>query len=187
MSATQIVGVADLRVVRAEKSMVTLITYALGSCIGLVAYDAVAHVGGLLHYMLPDSTLDSAKGASNPAMFADLGIPLLLQKCCDLGAEKKRLMLYAAGGAEALGVPNTFEIGKRNQLALRKLLWKAGVLLRSESLGGTLSRTIRLEVGTGRIGIRTGGGAEQWIPEMGRRTPPMVPVQHLDESRRRES
>ncbi len=139
----------------------TLVTYALGSCIGLMVYDRVARVGGMLHYMLPDSAIDLEKAAANPAMFADVGIPLLFRSCYQLGAEKKRMVAYAAGGAEPLTGFNSFEIGRRNQLALKKILWKAGVILRGESLGGTLSRTVRLELATGRIGMRTGAGIEE--------------------------
>jgi len=160
---TQTIGVADFHVSR--QPYVSLVTYALGSCIGLMVYDPVVRVGGMLHYMLPDSTLDLEKAAKTPAMFADVGIPLLFRSCYELGAEKKRMTVYAAGGAQVMGTGDLFEIGKRNQLALKKILWKAGVLLRGSELGGTLSRTIRLDLNSGRILMRTGGSRDEVLHE----------------------
>jgi chemotaxis protein CheD len=156
---TLTVGVGELRVSGNRED--ALVTYALGSCIGLIVYDGVAKVGGLLHYMLPDSTIDAAKAAATPAMFADTGIPLLFRSCYELGAEKKRMTVHAAGGAQVMGSADMFEIGKRNQLALKKILWKAGVLMRGDAVGGTVSRTVRIELDTGRIVLRTAGGAEE--------------------------
>ena len=161
----QMVGVADFRVARWDGSSQgdALVTYALGSCIGLVVHDPVAMVGGLLHYMLPESTLDADKAGSNPAMFADTGIPLLFRSCYSLGAEKKRMAVFAAGGAQPLTGNNSFEIGKRNQLALKRILWKAGVILRGEALGGTQSRTVRLDLTSGRILMRTESAIETCV------------------------
>ena len=164
-TASHTIGVADLHV--SNRPELSLVTYALGSCIGLMVYDPVAKVGGMLHYMLPESSLDPEKAARTPAMFADAGIPLLFRKCYVLGAEKKRMTVFAAGGAQVMGTGDLFEIGKRNQLALKKILWKAGVLLRGEAMGGTVSRTIRLELGQGRILMRTGGGREEVFHEGG--------------------
>jgi chemotaxis protein CheD len=134
-----------------------LTTYALGSCIGLAVHDPKAAVGGLLHFMLPDSTIDPDRSRGSPCMFADTGIPLLLAKVCERGANKRRLVVHAVGGAQMLDQQNVFEIGKRNYLAMRRILWKAGILLQGEAVGGTNSRTVRLEVGTGRIWLQEAG------------------------------
>ena len=113
-----------------------LVTFALGSCIGLTAYDPVSAVGGLLHFMLPDSTIDPERARVNPCMFADTGIPLLLDRVCKHGGAKRRLAVHAVGGAQMLDQQGVFEIGKRNYLAMRKALWKAGSLLHGEAVGG---------------------------------------------------
>lgn len=134
-----------------------LVTFALGSCIGLAAYDPAAVVGGLLHFMLPDSAIDPDKARTNPYMFADTGIALLLRRLYQLGACKRRLILHAVGAARMLDPEGVFEIGKRNHLAARKMLWKAGLLLQDEAVGGEESRTLRLEIGTGRLWFQQGG------------------------------
>jgi len=139
-----------------------LVTYALGSCIGIVIYDPVSKVGGLLHYLLPDSKIDPEKAQANPYMFADTGIPELFHRAYRSGAEKKRLRVMVAGGAQVLA-SELFQIGKRNELAMKKIFWQAGVLIKRQETGGEHSRTVRLEVGTGRIFMRTGGLAEQEI------------------------
>jgi chemotaxis protein CheD len=154
-----VVGVGDCRVSNDPNGV--LVTYALGSCIAVTVHDPVAGVGGLLHFMLPESSLDRAKAQQNPFMFADTGIPLLFQTAYKLGAEKRRLAVTAAGGAQMMDQRGVFNIGKRNYLTMRKILWKAGVLVRAEDVGGLVARTVRLEVASGRVSMRGPGEVEQ--------------------------
>ena len=156
-----IVGMADCKVAKVAGQV--LATYALGSCIGLSVYDPQTGVGGLLHYMLPDSAIDPARSKENPYMFADTGIPKLLDAVCSQGANRRRLLAYAAGGASIMDPQAIFDIGKRNTLALRKILWKAGILLAGEAVGGGNSRTVRLEIGTGRLWLQEGGGQKALV------------------------
>jgi chemotaxis protein CheD len=159
---TIVVGVADCKIAQAAGEELT--TYALGSCIGLAVYDPVAHVGGLLHYMLPDSSIDPSRGRDNPYKFADTGIPLLLSRVCERGASKRRLIVLVAGAADMIAVIGGFEIGKRNYMALRKLLWKSGLLIHGEAVGGNQSRTIRLEIGTGNLWMQESAGKRALLP-----------------------
>jgi len=138
----------------------TLVTYALGSCIAVILHEPQRKVGGMLHYMLPDSALDRDKAARNPFMFADTGIPKLFEQVRGLGANPKRLTVRLAGGAQVLDTQNVFDIGKRNYLAAKKALWKLGLFVSSEAVGGDRSRTVRLEVSTGRSWLREGGRQE---------------------------
>jgi chemotaxis protein CheD len=149
---TLVVGVGDCLVSKDPQGL--LVTYALGSCIAILIHDPVAGVGGLLHYMLPESSIDSLKAQQRPFMYADTGIPLLFQTAYKLGAEKSRLYVAAVGGAQVMDPHGTFNIGKRNHLAMREIFWKAGVMVRAEEVGGTNSRTVRLEIATGRILLR---------------------------------
>ncbi len=91
----QIVGVADMKVSNDPEE--SIVTYSLGSCIGLVVYDSVARVGGILHYMLPESSIDKGKAEQRPYMFADSGIPRLFKSAYKMGAAKQRMKIYAAG------------------------------------------------------------------------------------------
>jgi len=151
--ATIVVDIADMAV--SANADDTLITYSLGSCIGLAIWDPVARVGGMLHYMLPESQLAPEKARSNPAMFCDTGVPKLFRAAYELGAVKSRLVVKVAGGSQLLDDNGTFNIGKRNYLALRKIFWKNGVMINGESVGGSLSRTLKLEVGTGNVSVRS--------------------------------
>ncbi len=137
----------------------TLVTYALGSCIGVVAYDPTRKVGGMLHYMLPLSRTSPDKAKENPAMFGDTGIPALFKKMYELGSSKKDMVVKVAGGATFMGDDKLFNIGKRNYAVLRKLFWKNGVIIAAEEVGGTRSRTVRLHLADGRVVI-SGGGEE---------------------------
>jgi len=148
------IGISDCMV--SNDTNAVLATHALGSCIGVVIYDPLARVGGLLHYMLPDSSADSRKGDGNPFMYADTGIPMLFHAAYAKGALKSRLIVTVLGGAQVISASDTFNIGKRNHLAMRKIMSKAGVMVHAEDVGGTAPRTVRLEVGTGRVLVSCG-------------------------------
>ncbi|MFH1156209.1 MAG: chemotaxis protein CheD [Pseudomonadota bacterium] len=153
-----IVGVADMVVGNNPND--TIITYSLGSCIGLVIYDPQARVGGILHYMLPDSTIDHDKAASKPCMFADSGIPLLFKTAYTYGAVKNRIITYVAGGAEILDQKGFFNIGKRNYLALKQIFFRNNVIIDKQDVGGNQNRTIRIDIATGYMFIKTAGSSE---------------------------
>lgn len=157
-----VVQVADCQVSKDPDG--SLVTYALGSCIAVAIHDAAAGVGGLLHLMLPESSIDRAKAHANPYMFADTGVPLLFRSAYERGAEKRRLTVRLAGGAQVMDENGVFNIGKRNYLAVRKILWKAGVLVGGEDVGGKISRTVRLEVGSGKFWLRAAGEPEHEMP-----------------------
>ncbi len=147
-----VVGIADLKASNNVKDI--LVTYALGSCIAVAIYDPVAKVGGLLHYMLPDSNLDTNKARQNPAMFADTGIPVLFKTCYQLGAEKKRIIVKIAGGASILDDSGYFRIGEKNIMALRKMFWKNNMLIAKEDTGKNYNRTVRLELASGVVRVK---------------------------------
>ena len=154
-----IVGMADMQVSKEPGAM--LISFALGSCIGVTLYDPLVRVGGLLHFMLPDSQIDLQKSQKNPWMFADTGIPLFFREAYKLGAEKKRIRVKVVGGSQVLDDSSYFNIGKRNYLALRKIFWTNNVLIHAEDIGGSVNRTIRLEIGSGRVWVKTSGDGEK--------------------------
>jgi chemotaxis protein CheD len=155
-----VVGVADMRISASHED--SLVTYALGSCLGITIHDSVAQVGGLLHVMLPLSTIDPAKASENPYMFVDTGLPRLFLEAYKIGARKERLIVKVAGGACANGngKEDYFHIGKRNLIMLRQLLWKNGVLIKAVDVAGSISRTMSLEIGTGEVLIRSNGTAK---------------------------
>jgi chemotaxis protein CheD len=152
------VGMADLRV--SADPADRLVTYALGSCLGITVYDPVARVAGMLHVMLPQSSVDAEKARINPALCVDTGVPELFRACYRLGAVKQRMQVKVAGGASASapGAPDQFQIGKRNLLTLRKLLWKNGVLVNAMDVGGhQLARTMALTVADGEVTLKVAG------------------------------
>jgi chemotaxis protein CheD len=151
-----IAAISDIKI--SNNADDVIITYALGSCIGITVYDPVAKVGGLLHYMLPDSMLDEQKAREKPAMFADTGIPLLFKSCYAMGAEKKRMIVSAVGGASILDDANFFRIGQKNIMAMRKIFWKNNVMIKAEDTGANYNRTVRLEMRMGKVFVRSSGG-----------------------------
>ncbi|MBR2214279.1 MAG: chemotaxis protein CheD [Selenomonadaceae bacterium] len=147
------VGMADYKV---GKSPATIISYGLGSCIGISLYDPQTKIGGLLHIMLPDST--QARASDNPAKFADTGLPLMLNDVLKLGAAKNRLVAKIAGGAQMFAFSNATDImrvGVRNAEAAKKALKAHGIKLIAEDTGGTYGRTVQIELDTGVYKVKT--------------------------------
>jgi chemotaxis protein CheD len=155
VSARVVVGIS-------ERSFSTqagdqVVTHALGSCVGVVVHDAQACVGGILHYMLPASSLDPEKSRINPFMFGDTGIPAFFKEAYALGAAKDRMRVVIAGGARVIESVQTLDIGARNVVIARKLFWKNGVMIAAEDVEGNRPRTLFLEVGSGRTWFTTRG------------------------------
>ena len=170
-----IVGMADVKVT--DNPLDTLITYALGSCLGIVVHDPVVHVAGLLHVMLPSSEIDVAKAKTQPAMFVDTGVPLLFKECYKLGAQKERLIVTVAGGSFSgrTDADDSFQIGKRNMITLRKLLWKNGVLIHAADTGGVQeSRTLSISVATGIVKLRTNGSLKVLTSDVSQPAPSVI-------------
>ncbi|MCP4118096.1 MAG: chemotaxis protein CheD [Desulfobacteraceae bacterium] len=150
-----IVGVADMKV--SNDPGHTLVTYSLGSCIGLVVFDPVAGVGGILHYMLPESSIDRAKAAKKPFMFADTGIPRLFKETYKYDAKKSRMNIFVVGGAQIMDQQGFFNIGKRNYMALKKMFFKNRVMVTAEDVGGHVNRTVHLDINTGEVFLKASG------------------------------
>jgi len=152
---TFVVGVADMVV--SNDSSAEIVTYSLGSCLGITVYDPVSKIGGLLHLMLPDSKIDDAKAASAPLMFVDTGVPRLFHAAYNLGADRSRLVVKVAGGAQLLDQQGIFNIGIRNFDALGKLLAQNGLKAHATDVGGLSSRTVRLDLTNGSVTVKTPG------------------------------
>lgn len=152
------VGISDMKVSNNPEDV--LITYSLGSCIGVVIWDPVAKVAGMLHYMLPDSSLDKEKAQLKPFMFADTGIPRLFKETYKYGATKSRLVVKVVGGSQIMDSSGIFNIGKRNYAVLRKIFWKNKIMVTAEDVGESGNRTVSIEVGTGRTMLKVSGRGE---------------------------
>ncbi len=150
-----VIGIAEMKVTDQPDDV--LVTYSLGSCVGLSLYDPKAGLGGMIHCMLPLSKIDPAKAQANPCMFTDTGVGCLLQAMFDAGAERRRLIAKVAGGSCLLDEKGLFKIGERNYTVLRKVLWKNNIMVAAEDVGGTASRTMHLYMESGCTTIKIGG------------------------------
>jgi len=149
------VGMADLNICKSPDVITTL---GLGSCIGLTMYDPVTKIGGMVHYMLPDST--QVRNNENIAKFADTGIDELLKKVVAAGASRQRLVAKIAGGAkmfETTGVSAIGNIGARNAEAAKQILKQKGIRLIAEDTGLNYGRTVELHCETGEFHIKAVG------------------------------
>lgn len=146
-----IVKVADFRSGTGNDILVTI---GLGSCVGIVLYDAAAHVGGLAHVLLPSPAL--GRPDSKPAKFPQTAVPLLLEEMGQRGASIRRITARLIGGASmfsGLGAPGTIQMGERNVVASRQALHQHGVAIVGEATGGDFGRTVRLWVADGRVEV----------------------------------
>lgn len=148
------VGIAQMDVV---KSPNTIRTSGLGSCVGAVLYDETTKIAGLIHVMLPDSSLGRV-GANNVAKFADTGITALIERLVSEGASKSNLKAKIAGGAQMFQFSSdkdSMRIGPRNVEAVKEQLRKHGIRIVAEDTGGNSGRTIEFNPQTSKLNIRT--------------------------------
>ena len=147
------VGIADMKIAQGSG---ILITYALGSCIGLCFHDPRLKLGALLHIMLP---LNMETGRKNPMKYADAGIRETLRQLEAKGASKSRMTVKIAGGAKMFEVNggNLGNIGQRNIESVHLILRKEGIRLMAEDVGGTVARTLLFDVVSGQGCIRSYG------------------------------
>ena len=149
------IGISEMHISDSPDDM--LITYSLGSCVGVSMYDPDAVLGGLIHCMLPMSKIDPARARLRPCMFIDTGITLMLQELLNKGANKQRLVVKVGGAASLMNDDSMFRIGERNIVILRKLLWKNKLLITAEETGGTVARTMALYMDTGKTTLKVQG------------------------------
>ena len=153
-----VVGVGDMSA--ANNPAITLSTYALGSCGAVLLYDAGSRAGALLHLMLPESKLSPEKARAQPAMFADTGLPLTLRSFQGVRGDLTRVRIFLAGGASVLCTTDTFKIGERNLRATTSFLAHYGLRAHHAAVGGTINRTVHLNIGTGLVTLKTPDATE---------------------------
>ena len=151
------VAMADLMV--SQDQSLTLCTFPLGACLGIAIYDPVIKVGGILHSMLPDSSIGPKRAAARPGMFLDTGLARLLANAEALKVKKENLLVYVAGASEILDETTFFNLGKRNYTVLAGLLARHGVTIYAEDVGGRANRTMQLNLATGEVRVKIPGQA----------------------------
>ncbi len=150
-----VVGVGDMAI--SNNPDLTLVTYSLGSCLGIAIFDPVSRVGGLLHVMLPDSTIDPVKASARPGMFIDTGVPALFRAAYELRADKRRIQIYVVGGAQIMDNSGFFNIGKRNCEALESLFRQHQLPVVGQQVGGLHNRTMFLRLHSGQVTLKMSG------------------------------
>ncbi len=153
------VDIAECKI--SNDSLSILETYALGGCVAVLLYDPVAKIGGLLHYMLPHSRTAPHRAKERPAIFADTGIPRLLEQMGTAGSNLTHMVCKAAGGGKLFADTGVFDIGQRNVTMLHQMCWRHELFLAAEDMGDTKSRMVALDIATGDVTIRAGG--KEWL------------------------
>ncbi len=149
------VGIADMKLLKGAGE---IITYALGSCIGISFYDELVKCGALLHIMLPLSMESNNKSVYK---YADSGIKKTIDEMLRNGAVKARIKAKIAGGAQMFAISaNMGNIGKRNIQSVKLNLKNQGIMLLKEDVGGEIARTMVLNVTNGDVFVRSFGKPE---------------------------
>jgi len=159
MSQTIKVGISDLNIARSPD---VLVTYALGSCVGICLYDRVTKVAGLSHIMLPSSGMNRD---NQPYRYADTAIVMLVQKMIAAGADKRRLTAKIAGGARMFATftdNNLSNIGQRNVAAVKEALSKLGIPIIADDTGKDYGRTVFFSADNGQMCIKSANRGE-WV------------------------
>jgi len=163
----QTVGAAEAVAISLGEMRVTndpnlvLVCYGIGSCIAFTAFDPVSRIAAMAHFVLPEHAQGSGQAALNPVRFVDAGIRHMVEQLAAAGASKTRTIFKMAGGARMVATPglaSKLNIGERNVESAKATTAAAGIRVRSEDLGGTSGRTVRMFAATGRVLVATAGG-----------------------------
>ena len=157
-----IVGIADMKLCRAPAQ---LVTYALGSCIGICFYDNVIKMAAMVHIMLPTAPPGSAAN-NNVYKFADTGIQETIRKMTAFGAVKSRMVCKIAGGAKMFDTLSNAEwgnIGERNAKTVKEILRREGIRIVAEDTGLNYARTMHFDSATGVATIKSFGKPEKTL------------------------
>ncbi len=146
-----LVGIGEIAI--SNKPEETIKTMALGSCVGIVMLSKKKSVVAMAHVALPDSSINHSGRNNIPGYFADQAIPNLLEGLKNYGVSTFDITVKLIGGSSIMDSAGIFNIGKRNVLTIRKLLWKYRLGATVEDVGGNYSRTLWVEVDTGKVFI----------------------------------
>jgi len=155
------VGLGELKISHTIGDV--LVAYGLGSCLGIGMYDPQMHLAGLLHAVLPESPNGKTESSFK---YVDSGIMAMLEELAKNGANRNRLIIRMAGGANMLVAPGfsqSFNIGNRNVDAAYETMKRLKLKILSQEVGGTIGRTVRFYTHDGRMTIRTVGNQEREI------------------------
>jgi len=147
------VGMAELKVAKAPGKIAAL---GLGSCVAICAYDSVVKVGGIVHVMLPSSSM--AVGDNNRAKFGDTALPFLLEEIEKIGAKLHRVDIKLVGGAEMFvhEVKNErLKIGERNLRVIEEACQKSGLNISGRCVGGHTGKSVTIDLENGEVQVRT--------------------------------
>lgn len=131
-----------------------LVVPNLGSCLGVAVFDPQKKVGGVVHCLLPLSSADPKQAQEKPTLYVDTGVATLLDTVIGMGATKRGLIIVAAGCGNINDANNVFEIGKKNHTIFRKVMWKNGLMIKAEHIGDSHSRTLSLDMSSGKMSLR---------------------------------
>jgi chemotaxis protein CheD len=155
------VGMGEMQVSKSLST--TLVAPGLGSCIGVVMYDYLNKIGGMVHVVLPDSANANKSGNVLPGKYADTAISTLLDNMIQLGASKSSILVKMAGGAQMFNLEkggNVLNIGIRNTIAVKAALAKENLAITACDTGGNKGRTCKIEISTGKVYVRSIGQQE---------------------------
>lgn len=160
MSGKLTVGISDWKICSSPDS---LITYALGSCVGVCIYDKNMKLAGLAHIMLPDSTAITG-GATTRAKFADTAIVDMVDAMKAKGANLSVLTAKIAGGAVMFNnASSQFNIGERNIEAVRKKLAELRIPVVAADTGLNYGRTVTFFADNGALEVNSASKGKSMI------------------------
>lgn len=153
LSEAKVVGIAEIAI--SDSPADIIVTYSLGSCLGVTIYDPIAGIGGLAHFVLPISKDHDDKATERPGMFVDTGFVHLIRTFEEKGGDRNRAIIKLAGAANPIAATARFAIGKRNHAVFCRLLMKNGLEAQGEDVGGTVPRTLLLHMADGKTVMKT--------------------------------
>jgi chemotaxis protein CheD len=136
-----------------DKDMV--IVTVLGSCVSACIRDNVTGIGGMNHFMLPDSaSADKDSPVSESMRYGTYAMEVLINQLLRNGARRENLEAKIFGGGNVLKSFTTINVGDRNALFVRKFLKDERIRVTGEDLLDIYPRKVYYFPKTGRVLVK---------------------------------
>ena len=143
-----------------------MLVTVLGSCVAACIRDPVAGIGGMNHFMAPDSETGRWSGVSAEERYGNFAMEILINSILREGGNRGRLEVKLFGGANV--IRSSFRVGSENVDFVRDYARREGLTVLSDDLGGNLPRRVHYFPVTGkafRLLLRRSGDTEIFTTE----------------------
>lgn len=132
-----------------------LIVTVLGSCVSACIRDSKSGIGGMNHFMLPDSNSSDINSPVSASMrYGAYAMEVLINQLLKLGARRENMEAKVFGGGNVLAGFTSINVGERNAQFVRDFLRMEKMRITAEDLNDIYPRKVYFFPKTGKVLVK---------------------------------